>query len=109
MERIVAAIGSREGQLHFHTQEGSQGRLEDLFRGLNTGSLLGGKQVLYLDGVDKCKKNGLALVAKYLANPSPFAYLLLGASSAKGLADLSKKELVTCDLSEEKPWEQRAS
>jgi DNA polymerase-3 subunit delta len=72
--------------------------------------MLGGTQLLYLDGIDKLKKNGLAKLGEYIAHPSPFAYLVLGANSGKNLSDLytqGKKELVVCDLSEEKPWDRK--
>ena len=110
MERIVAAIRIKEGEIHLHLEEGNQKDLEERMDGLNTLSLLAGKQVLCLDCIDKLKKNGLELLASYAAKPSPFAYLLLGAGSAKGLGDLytkAKKELVSCDLSDEKPWDRK--
>ena len=108
MERIIAAIRVKEGEIHLHTQEG--GDLQEQMDGLNTTSLLLGKQVLCLDSIDKLKKNGLSLLAEYAAKPSPFAYLLLGANSGKALGDLytkGKKELIACDLSDEKPWDRK--
>lgn len=110
IEKIVAAIRTEQRDFHFHAKEAPQGSLEEQIDGLNTASLLSGKQVLYLDGVDKLKKNGLAVLAEYAAHPSPFAYLLLGAAPSKNLGDLyakGKKELIVCDLSEEKPWDRK--
>ena len=101
-EKISAVIG-----LDMHVKEG---QLEEMIAELNTASLFSKEQLLYLDGVDKLKKNGLALLADYVARPSPFAYLLLGAGSSKQLDDLyakGKKELVVCDLSNEKPWDRK--
>lgn len=110
IEKITAAIRSKEGEIHFQMQDGAQGALEECIEGLNTASLLTGKQVLFLDGIDKIKKNGIAPLASYSANPSPFSYLLLGATSAKSLSELytkGKKELIACDLSDEKPWDRK--
>lgn len=109
-EKIASAIRSKEGDIRFHMEDGAQSPLEDLIEGLNTTSLFTGSQVLYIDGIDKLKKNGLAPLAEYAANPSPFSYLLLGAASAKSLTDLAtkgKKELIVCDLSDEKPWDRK--
>ncbi len=110
VEKITAAIRSREGKIDFQTQDGSLGDVQEAVDSLNTASLFSGKQVLYLDGIDKLKKNALAPLADYVVAPSPFAYLLLGANSAKSLTELyakGKKELIACDLSEEKPWDRK--
>lgn len=110
VEKVVAAISSKEGEIRFHGSEATPATLEEGIEGLNTASLLGGKQVLYLDAVDKLKKNGFAPLAEYAAHPSPFGYLILGAASGKALSELytkGKKELIACDLSEEKPWDRK--
>jgi DNA polymerase-3 subunit delta len=109
-EKIAAAIRLKEGEIHFLIQDGVQEVVEESIGSLNTAPLFGGKQVFFLDGIDKIKKNGLALLAQYAACPSPFSYLLLGADSFKSLSDLytqGKKELVVCDLSDEKPWDRK--
>lgn len=109
-EKIANAIRSKEGDVHFQTKDGAQGSLEDLIDGLNTTSLFTGKQVLYIDGIDKLKKNNLTPLSNYVAKPSPFSYLLLGTASVKSLGDLitkGKKELILCDLSDEKPWDRK--
>ncbi len=108
--RIVAAIRLKEHVLHLHREDGAHRSVGEWIDELNTASLLSGKQVVYLDEIDKQKKNGLVLLAEYIARPSPFAYLLLGASSSKSLGDLytkGKKELIVCDLSDEKPWDRK--
>ena len=110
VETIVAAIRIEQSDFHFYAKEASQGPLEEEVNGLNTLSLLSGKQVLYLDSIDKLKKSGLTILTEYVMRPSPFAYLLLGSSSLKSLGDLyakGKKELTVCDLSEEKPWDRK--
>ncbi len=110
VEKVVAAISSKEGEVRFHAYEATPGAVNEGIEGLNTASLLEGRQVLYLDSVDKLKKNGLAPLAEYAARPSPFGYLILGAASGKALTELytkGKKELIACDLSEEKPWDRK--
>ncbi len=110
VEKIVSAIKGKEGLVHFQVHEGAQGAIEEQIEGLNTASLLTGKQVLLLDGIDKLKKNAMASLSAYVVRPSPFAYLLLGSASSKGLNELyatGKKELIACDLSDEKPWDRK--
>lgn len=110
VQKIVSAIRSKEGEINFQIQEGAQGSIDRTIDGLNTTSLLSGKQILYLDSIDKIKKVGLAPLIDYVCKPSPFSYLILGASSLKSLADLytkGKKELIACDLSDEKPWDRK--
>jgi DNA polymerase-3 subunit delta len=109
-EKVLAAVQLKERDLALSMEEASEGDLEERISGLNTSSLLGGTQLLYLDGIDKLKKNALAPLGEYIAHPSPFAYLVLGANAAKNLSDLytqGKKELIVCDLSEEKPWDRK--
>lgn len=110
IEKIIAAIRIRQRDLSLCTEDAAQCSLEEKIDGLNTASLFTGEQVLYLDAIDKLKKNELALLAEYAAHPSPFAYLFLGAGASKYLNDLyarGKKELIVCDLSSEKPWDRK--
>ncbi len=109
-EKIFAAIGLKQQNFSHVVQDAMQGSIEERIADLNTSSLFSGTQMVYLDNIDKLKKNGLAMLADYIVHPSPFAYLVLGASAGKGLADLyakGKKELIVCDLSEEKPWDRK--
>lgn len=109
-EKIMAAIHTQQPDVSMQIKEAVQGSLEKQINELNTTSLLSGKRALYLDSIDKLKKSGLVALAEYVASPSPFAYLLLGASASKQLDDLyakGKKELIVCDLSQEKPWDRR--
>lgn len=110
IEKVIAAVKAKHSDLSVHAEDAQQGALEEKIDELNTSSLFSGQQLLCLDGIDKLKKNGLALLADYAARPSPFAYLALGAASGKGLDDFydkGKKELVVCDLSTEKPWDRK--
>lgn len=110
VQKIIAVIRSKEGEINYQIQEGTQGSIDRIIEGLNTTSLLAGKQILYLDSIDKIKKAALVPLIGYVCKPSPFSYLILGANSSKGLADLytkGKKELIACDLSDEKPWDRK--
>lgn len=65
-----------------------------------------GPSVVFFDGVDKLKKGDLEALTKFVARPSPFAYLVLGSGkSCEPLYLAGKKEMVALDLSQEKPWE----
>lgn len=108
VDKIFYAIASQGKEVQFLSREVADTSLEDSLEELNTLSLFSGEKVLYLNGIDKLKKGDLALLTAYVAKPSSSSYLILGSSSSKGLADLyakGKKELIACDLSEEKPWE----
>ncbi len=110
VQKILHAIEIKEKNIQLQTREGTQGPIEDVIDTLNTTSLFTGKQVLYVDGIDKVKKNGLSALANYVGSPSPFSHLILGASSAKSLTEIAtkgKKELIICDLSDEKPWDRK--
>ncbi len=109
-EKIFVAIRFKQQNLSHVMEDAAQGTVEERIANLNTSPLFSGTQMVYLDNIDKLKKNGLALLADYIVHPSPFAYLVLGASAGKGLADLyakGKKEVIVCDLSEEKPWDRK--
>lgn len=109
-ERVKGAIGKKEKgaqSLCYNAQEAEWGKVREE---LNSASFLGGCRIVVLDEVDKLKKEALASLVSYVARPSPFVYLLLGAASAKALGELyesGKKECIVCDLSGEKPWERK--
>lgn len=109
-ERVKGAIGKKEKatqSLFYNAQEVEWRRVRDE---LDTVSFLGGCRIIVLDEVDKLKKSALASLIAYIARPSPFVYLLLGADSAKALGELyesGKKECIVCDLSGEKAWERK--
>ncbi len=110
VDKVVAAIRVKEGEVHFQGVD-AKSSIEGVIGELNTMSLFKSKQVLYLDGVDKVKGESLDLLCDYAAKPSAFSYLVLGASAFKGVSELyskGKRELVVCDLSQEKPWERKA-
>ncbi|MES2122345.1 MAG: hypothetical protein V4492_06160 [Chlamydiota bacterium] len=109
VDKILAAIRKKE-EIHLCVEEAAPSSLDASIEKLNTSALFGGKLALYLDAVDKLKKPGHSAIAAYAASPSAFAYLILGAGSGKGLSEIytkAKKELIICDLSDEKPWERK--
>ena len=79
--------------------------IQEVLIHLNTASLFGGIPVATLDRVEE---HDLSKLSTYIAKPSPFSYLILGASSLKLLSDFydqGKKEMVILDLSQEKSWQ----
>lgn len=106
VEGIVKRLSSEgEGTCFFARDAGEEG-LRFCLEEANTASLFSKTKVLYLNEIEKLKKGELAPLLSYVENPSCFSYLILGASSSKGLSELSSK-LTSCDLSGEKPWEKR--
>jgi DNA polymerase-3 subunit delta len=108
IERIVEVIKRKEADLSTVSYQTSNVALSQVFEQLNTRPMLGGQAMVILEEIEKLKKNDCEALAEYLARPSPFAYLILGGASLKGLGELyqkGKKELVLLDLSEEKPWD----
>ncbi|MEN9344471.1 MAG: hypothetical protein RLZZ453_1258 [Chlamydiota bacterium] len=108
VDRIIKTIQAKEKEALFKTHTSS---VKELIEELNTLSLFSSKKILYFDGIEGLKKNEIEELIHYVAHPSHFAYLVLGSSQSKGLSDLytkGKKEMIACDLSEEKPWEVKA-
>ena len=94
-EGICSALQKAKGELEFHSKEAVDNTLEEMIEALNAFSIFGKTKVLYLDAVEKLKKNGEEVLARYVANPSPFSYLILGASAVKSL---NLKGVTLCDL-----------
>ncbi len=108
IEKIGKVIERKESTLSTVAYETSQTPLASVLEQLNTKSILGGSSLVVLEGIERLKKNECELLAHYVENPSPFAYLILGGAALKGLGDLYRKgskELVILDLGEEKPWD----
>ena len=107
---ICVAIEKRERSitpLAFDAKEWSWAKVR---AELDTVVMLGGHRVVIVEEVDKLKKQHLEPLISYISKPSPFASLILAATSGKELLEfyeLAKKELVICDLSMEKPWERK--
>jgi DNA polymerase III subunit delta len=74
---------------------------------LMTPSLFGEDEIVIWNGLKNLSESVLDKIRDYILNPSPSAFFLMGAESAKGFSDLyqkTKKELVLLDFSDEKPW-----
>src|SRR6185503_18539336 len=65
IEKVIATIRTQQSNIHVSVKEAVQGSLQEQINELNTNSLLSGKRVLYLDSIDKLKKNGFTLLAEY--------------------------------------------
>jgi DNA polymerase-3 subunit delta len=108
IEKICAKMRSKDSALTQSTFLVSTISLEKVLEQLNTCPLFGGAVVVVLEEVEKLKKEGCAVLMRYLERPSPFAYLILSGSSLKSVNDLyqkHKKVGIVLDLTEEKPWE----
>ncbi len=108
-ETVLTYLKSKE-EVDYSSGEADHIELDEVVDELNTLSLIGGKRIFFLDGLEKYKKGELSSLLRYAENPSPCAYLILGSSSGKQLTDLylkGKNELLACDLSEEKSWDKK--
>jgi DNA polymerase-3 subunit delta len=106
--QIISAIEKKEA---VSPQFFDADSLDESIDALNSLSLFGGSTVVILDGLEKLKKKEWEPLLAYVAKPSSFAYLVIGAASGKRLSDLytkGKKDIVALDLSEEKPWDRKA-
>lgn len=75
---------------------------------LITPSLFGDQALIFVDGIEKWKKEEIEELICYLAHPCFFSFLILGSSQAKLMQELygkGKKEMIVLDLCQEKPWE----
>lgn len=114
-EKIFLTLKKKEGEVEFCSRSCNLQSLSSILEEVDTFSLTGMTRVFYLDGVDKLKPEGLDLLSSYLVRPvekSPHfsSFFIFGASSAKPMGEFyskGKRELVVCDLSEEKPWEKK--
>lgn len=85
--------------------------LNDVFSHINGRSLLSTKSLAVFENLDDLSSNEIEALVTYLKNPNPHALLLMGSSNGKNVTQLyksSKKEIVILDLSEEKPWDEKA-
>lgn len=83
-------------------------KVQEALLHLNTASLLGGIPIATLDRIEELNEQEFSQLSAYVARPSHFSYLILGASHLKQLSDFydqGKKEIVILDLSLEKNWQ----
>ncbi|HEV3270511.1 MAG TPA: hypothetical protein VGZ69_07715 [Candidatus Rhabdochlamydia sp.] len=77
---------------------------------LNTISLFEKNRIIFYDSIQSIKKEELNSLTRYFANPASSTYLLLGISHAKMAQEIymeGKKDLISCDFTEEKPWDRK--
>ncbi|MBS0628231.1 MAG: hypothetical protein JSS09_08480 [Verrucomicrobia bacterium] len=105
LEKIGKQISKRT-QAEVSFEEGKEWEL--VSHTLAAPSLFQDIEVVVWDGVKNLSEESLDRLLKYIVNPSPWAFLLIGADSFKSFSSLYKKaskELVVLDLAEEKPWD----
>lgn len=108
---IVKAIQKKDKETSIESYDTAETSIDTVIDQLNSLPLFSGFRVVTLDGIDKLKKEGLESLATYSQRPSPFCFLILGASTAKNLTALyqkGKKEVIALDLSDEKPWDRKS-
>lgn len=77
---------------------------------LNTISLFEKNRIIFYDSIQSMKKEELNGLIRYFANPTSSTYLLMGISHAKMAQEIymeGKKHLISCDFTEEKPWDRK--
>ncbi len=105
LEKISQQIAAlRKAEVFF--QEGRD--LDFVYNTLGTPSLFGDPEIIVWDSSKSLSEEGEEKLLRYIANPSPWAFLLIGADSFKPFSSLyakASKDLVVLDLAEEKPWD----
>ncbi len=94
----------------FVTKEAAQITLRSLMDELNTISLFEKNRIIFYDFIHSIKKEELDGLTRYFANPTKSTYLLIGVSQAKIAQEIymeGKKDLISCDFTEEKPWDRK--
>lgn len=105
LEKISKQI-SIQSKAEVSFQEGKEWDL--VSHTLAAPSLFGDLEVIVWDGAKNLSEETESKLIKYILNPSPWAFLLIGADSFKSFSSLYKKvskELIVLDLAEEKPWD----
>lgn len=77
---------------------------------LNTISLFKKSRIIFLDSIQAIRKEELNNLIRYFANPANDTFLLIGISHAKMAQEIymdGKKDLISCDFTEEKPWDRK--
>ena len=75
---------------------------------LNTISLFEKSRIVFYDSIQSIRKEDLNNLIRYFVNPANSTFLLLGISHAKIAQEIymeGKKDLISCDFTEEKPWD----
>lgn len=88
----------------FFSQGAGEASLERLLEPLNTRPLFGEEVIVILEGIEDLKKEENEKLLKMIENPPSFGSLILCGNSFSHYQK-AKKNVVVCDLTEEKPWE----
>ncbi len=105
IEKLTQKLIAYTGANLVSYEEESWGQV---YNTLATPSLFGEEEVVVWNGFKKIPEEVPEKILHYVLNPSPKAFLVLGAESSKFFSDLygqGKKELVLLDMTEEKPWD----
>lgn len=81
---------------------------DTIYYKLSTGSLFSEEEVVVWDAGKNLDEMVIEKICRYMQNPSPYFFLIIGVESAKGigaLLDKTKQGLIVLDASEEKPWD----
>lgn len=107
-EQVAARIGFFYPDSIFTTKEAIP--IVHLLDELNTISLFEKNRIIFYDSIQLIKKEELSGLTRYFANPASSTYLILGISHAKIAQEIymeGKKHLISCDFTEEKPWDRK--
>lgn len=102
LQKIVEVIHKKDPAAHV-LKFNAESSIEAVLSHLNSPGLFSKYAVAIYDGAVKDEK-----LTHYVQHPAPGAFLLLGSRDMKALADVyqkGKKEIVVCDLCDEKPWD----
>ena len=107
-EQVAARIDFFYPNSTFTTKEATP--IGHLIDELNTISLFEKNRIVFYDSIQSIKKEELSSLTRYFANPASFTYLLLGISQTKMAQEIymeGKKHIISCDFTEEKPWDRK--
>ncbi|MGB7127747.1 MAG: hypothetical protein WBD50_01485 [Candidatus Rhabdochlamydia sp.] len=107
-EQVAARIGFFYPDSTFITKEAIS--IVHLLDELNTISLFEKNRIIFYDSIQSIRKEDLNSLTRYFANPASSTFLLLGISHAKIAQEIymeGKKDLISCDFTEEKPWDRK--
>lgn len=106
-EQVAARIGFFYPDSTFTTKEAMP--IGHLLDELNTISLFEKNRIIFYE-TQSIKKEELSGLTRYFANPASSTYLILGISQTKMAQEIymeGKKHLISCDFTEEKPWDRK--
>lgn len=109
-EQVALRIQAFYPESVFTIKESAQIAINALIDELNTFSLFEKNRIVFYDFIHSIKPEELKNLTRYFANPANSTYLLIGISQAKVAQEIymqGKKDLISCDFTEEKPWDRK--